>query len=153
MGSHEEDDSAQNINQWKARVRALNDQFRKDRKDGFYRLTNSMVALGYQKCTEVLQAIADYDGFTADNDPPGLHDFGCITLDGEPYFWNIDYFDKSETNESPDPADESVTVRLLEIMSSADFDAAYSTASGFTGCCGDPAAQHPRHCTAFICAR
>jgi Protein of unknown function (DUF3768) len=124
MGSYEENDSSQNIDQWQARVRALNDQFRKDRKGGFYRLTKSMVALGYEKCTEVLQAIADYDGFTAENDPPGLHNFGCIRLNGERYFWNIDYFDKSETNESPDPADASVTVRFLNIMSSSDLDAA-----------------------------
>ena len=124
MGSHEENDSAQNIEQWKARVRDLNDQFRKDRIGGFYRLTDSMVALGYEKCTEVLQAIAAYDGFTADNDPPGLHDFGCVTVAGEPYFWNIDYLDKSEMSESADPADASVTVRILEIMSSSDFDGA-----------------------------
>ncbi len=124
MGSHEENDSAPNVDEWKARVRDLNDQFRKDRKGGFYRLTDSMVALGYEKCTEVLQAIADYDGFTPENDPPGLHDFGCITLAGGLYFWNIDYLDKSETNDSPDPADASVTVRFLEIMSSSDFDAA-----------------------------
>ncbi len=124
MGSHEENDSAQNIDQWKARVRDLNDRFRKDRKGGFYRLTESMVALGYEKCTEVLQAIAAYDDFTPDNDPPGLHDFGCVTVAGEPYFWNIDYLDKSEMNDSADPADASVTVRILEIMSSSDFNAA-----------------------------
>lgn len=124
MGSHEGDDSAQNVDQWKARVRDLNDQFRQDRKGGYYRLTESMVALGYEKCTQVLQAIADYDGFTPDNDPPGLHDFGCVTVAGEPYFWNIDYLDKSEMNDSADPADASVTVRILEIMSSSDFSAA-----------------------------
>ena len=124
MGSHEENDSAQNIEQWKGRVRDLNDQFRKDRKGGFYRLTDSMVALGYETCTEVLQAIAAYDDFTADNDPPGLHDFGCVTVAGEPYFWNIDYLDKSEMSESADPADASVTVRILEIMRSSDFSGA-----------------------------
>ena len=74
--------------------------------------------------TEVLQAIADYDGFTPDNDPPGLHDFGCVTVAGEPYFWNIDYLDKSEMKDSADAADASVTVRILEIMSSSDFSAA-----------------------------
>lgn len=124
MGSHEDNESEQNIDQWKARVRDLNDQFRQDRKGGYYRLTGRMVALGYEKCTEVLQAIAAYDDFTPDNDPPGLHDFGCVTVAGELYFWNIDYLDKSEMNESSDPADPSVTVRILEIMSSSDFDAA-----------------------------
>jgi hypothetical protein len=124
MGSLEEDDTAQNVDKWKARVRDLNDQFRHDRKGGYYRLTESMVELGYEKCTEVLQAIADYDGFTLDNDPPGLHDFGCVTLAGEHYFWSIDYLDKSEMTESADPADVSVTVRILQIMSSSDFSAA-----------------------------
>ena len=123
MGSHEEKDSAQNIDQWKARVRDLNDQFRKDRKGGYYRLTESMVALGYEKCTAVLQAIAAYDDFTPENDPPGLHDFGCVTLAGELYFWTIDYLDKSEMNDSADPADASATVRVLEIMSTVDFSA------------------------------
>lgn len=124
MGSHEENDSAQNVDEWKARVRKLNDQFRKDRKGGYYRLTDTMTALGYEKCTEVLQAIADYDGFTPDNDPPGLHDFGCITLASERYFWKIDYLDKAQTKDSADPADASVTVRILKVMSSSDFNGA-----------------------------
>ena len=123
MESHEEGDRELNMDKWKARVRDLNDQFRKDRKGGFYRLTESMVALGYEKCAEVLQAIADYDEFTPVNDPPGLHDFGCVTVAGEPYFWSIDYTDQSEMGDSSDPANTNVTIRTLDIMSRSDFSA------------------------------
>lgn len=124
MGSHVDNESAVNIDEWKARVRDLNDQFRKDGDGGVYRFTESFVALGHERCAEVLQAIAAYDDFSPENDPPGLRDFGCVTVGGEPHFWHIDYLDKSELRESPDPADDRVTVRILKVMLSSDFNAA-----------------------------
>lgn len=51
-----------------------------------------------------------------DNDPYGEHDFGSLIVDGNKVFWKIDYYDKGMQYASPDPANLSVTVRVMTIM-------------------------------------
>ena len=43
---------------------------------------------------KVIQAVKSFDTFTEDNDPYGERDFGKVTIEGEDYFWKVDYFDK-----------------------------------------------------------
>jgi hypothetical protein len=61
-------------------------------------------------------AIAEFDAFTADNDPYGEHDFGSLTYMGQPMFWKIDYYDLDMIHGSPEPANLDVTTRTLVIM-------------------------------------
>ena len=49
-------------------------------------------------------------------DPYGEHDMGRFTVGGEDYYWKIDYYDRNLEFHSPDPADPSVTIRVLTIM-------------------------------------
>ncbi|MCB1722663.1 MAG: DUF3768 domain-containing protein [Gammaproteobacteria bacterium] len=49
-------------------------------------------------------------------DPYGEHDMGRFTVDGQDFYWKIDYYDLDLEYHSPDPADPSVTVRVLTIM-------------------------------------
>lgn len=104
-----------------ARIRELNDQFRRDRKGGYFCLTNGVRALGYQRSEELLRAIAVFDEFTPGNDPHREHDFGALTFEGERYFWKIDYYDSSQTYASPDPADERATIRILTVMKASEY--------------------------------
>jgi hypothetical protein len=53
--------------------------------------------------------------FSAANDPHGEHDLGAFDFDGTPVMFKIDYYDK-DLAFSPDPADPSVTVRVITIM-------------------------------------
>ena len=53
---------------------------------------------------------------TATNDPYGEHDFGALTVAGVRLLWKIDYYDAGMTGGSPDPADPSVTTRVLTLM-------------------------------------
>jgi Protein of unknown function (DUF3768) len=54
--------------------------------------------------------------YLAHNDPYGEHDFGVVEFDGQKIFFKIDYFDKTLTYGSPDPADPTVTERVITIM-------------------------------------
>ena len=46
-----------------------------------------------------------YDQFNEDIDPYGEHDMGRFTVDGQDFYWKIDYYDLDLEYHSPDPAD------------------------------------------------
>ncbi|GAB6841735.1 hypothetical protein HNR00_004764 [Methylorubrum rhodinum] len=98
------------------RVRALNDILRRTLSGGTLVLTTGIIALGRERQQIVLDAIAAFDRFDADNDPHGEHDFGAVEAAGERVFWKIDYFDHAERCASADPADSSVTLRVMTVM-------------------------------------
>ncbi|MFF8799632.1 MULTISPECIES: DUF3768 domain-containing protein [unclassified Methylobacterium] len=79
-------------------------------------LTAGIVALGRERQQMILDAIAAFDRFEPENDPYGERDFGAMEAAGERVFWNIDCFDRSGRFTSPDPADTSVTARVLTVM-------------------------------------
>jgi hypothetical protein len=58
--------------------------------------------------------------FTKDNDPYEEHGWASFTLDGQRFFWAIDYYDETCTYRSSDPCDEDVTTRVLTLMLAAD---------------------------------
>ncbi len=104
-----------------SRIRALNDDLRRSLGGGVLMMTAGVIALGRTKQIAILDAVAAFDGFDADNDPYGEHDFGALTVDGERLFWKIDYYDRAVTGHSPDPADPSVTTRMLTIMLAEEY--------------------------------
>ncbi|RWB95680.1 MAG: DUF3768 domain-containing protein [Mesorhizobium sp.] len=55
------------------------------------------------------------------NDPYGEHDFGTVEVDGETFFWKIDYYDLQLEGLSEDPTDPSVTCRVMAILYSYDY--------------------------------
>lgn len=46
-----------------------------------------------EKFQELITAVREFNGFTKDNDPHGEHDFGQVEIDGEKFFFKIDYYD------------------------------------------------------------
>ncbi len=48
-------------------------------------------------------------------------DFGALQIDGERILFKIDYYDRSLTGHSPDPADPSYTTRVLTIMLAEEY--------------------------------
>ena len=64
----------------------------------------------------IVHAIAAFDDFCHANDPYKEHDFGSFEAEGETIFFKIDYFDRTLTHHSPDPADPAVTERVITIM-------------------------------------
>ena len=98
------------------RIRSLNDQFRKKLTGGHAIITPGIAALGADAVVRIVKTISVYDDFCHANDPYQEHDFGSFEAEGEKIFFKIDYFDSSMTYHSPDPADPSVTERVITIM-------------------------------------
>ncbi|MDR7040299.1 hypothetical protein J2X36_005081 [Methylobacterium sp. BE186] len=103
------------------RIAALNDILRRTLCGGTLVLSAGIVALGRERQQAILAAVAAFDGFDPDNDPYGEHDFGALEADGEQVFFKIDYFDRALACASSDPADSSVTARVLTVLLSHEY--------------------------------
>ena len=93
-------------------------------------VTPGFRALGARDQSRVRELIQTFDAFTKDNDPHGERDFGAIyqRADGrwtttrpaggeqERIFWKIDYYDRDLIYGSEDPANPTITRRVLTIM-------------------------------------
>ena len=104
-----------------SRIRALNDALRRSPAGGVLMMTAGVIALGRVRQLAILEAVAAFDGFDPDNDPYGEGDFGVLQVEGERLFFKIDYYDRNLTGHSPDPADASVTTRVLTIMLAEEY--------------------------------
>jgi hypothetical protein len=98
------------------RIRMLNDELRQHLLRGGAVMTPGIAALGSEAVKRLVQTIATFDDFCTANDSHGEHDFGAFEFDGKPVMFKIDYYDKGLTHHSPDPADPSVTERVITIM-------------------------------------
>lgn len=99
-----------------ARIRELNDRFRKQLRHGEVLITLGIRQKVGDAIGDLFRTLARFDDFNEDNDPYGEHDFGCLTWQGDPIFWKIDYYDLDMTSGSPDPANPDVTTRVLTVM-------------------------------------
>jgi Protein of unknown function (DUF3768) len=97
-------------------IRALNDDLRQNLSAGTALITPGIAALGAEAVARIVKTIAIYDDFCHANDPYEEHDFGSLEVDGQTIFFKIDYYDKALAFHSPDPADPSVTERVITIM-------------------------------------
>jgi hypothetical protein len=99
------------------RIRELNDEFRmKGSGHGRVFATAGVHALGALAVLEVLYQVAHFSDFTDNNDPHNEHDFGSFDYKDKKIFWKIDYYDRDCVNGSENPADPSITTRVLTIM-------------------------------------
>jgi Protein of unknown function (DUF3768) len=103
------------------RIRTLNDGFRRTFVGGRVMITAGVEAMPLDQRRSVLEKVRTFDAFTDDNDPYGEHDFGSIVEGGVRWFWKIDLYDRAIEMGSPDPADPSVTTRVLTIMHADEY--------------------------------
>ena len=103
------------------RIRALNDDLRQHLLGGLAVMTPGVAALGKEAVDRIVKTIAVYDDFCHANDPHGEHDFGAFDADGNTIMFKIDYYDKNLNMHSPDPADPSVTERVITIMLAEEY--------------------------------
>ena len=104
-----------------ARIRALNDELRQNFAGGAAVMTPGIAALGAEAVARIVKTVAVFDDFCHANDPHEEHDFGAFDADGQRVFFKIDYFDESLSYHSPDPADPSVTKRVITIMLAEEY--------------------------------
>ena len=103
------------------RIRVLNDNFRSTFVGGHVLLTRSVAELPLDVQARLVLAVQSFSNFTKDNDPHGEHDFGTIELDGDTYFFKLDYYNSNLTGGSEDPADPEQTARVLTIMRADEY--------------------------------
>jgi hypothetical protein len=104
-----------------ARIRALNDELRQNFAAGIAVMTPGVAALGAEAVERIVKTIAVFDDFCHANDPHEEHDFGSFEADGHMIYFKIDYVDQSMSMHSPDPADPSVTKRVITIMLAEEY--------------------------------
>jgi hypothetical protein len=103
------------------RIRALNDELRQHLIGGLAVMTPGVAALGQEAVERIVKTIATFDDFCQANDPYEEHDFGAFEVDGNKLFFKIDYFDRTLSHHSPDPADPAVTERVITIMLAEEY--------------------------------
>lgn len=104
-----------------ARIRELNDSFRKTFQAGRVMMTAAVNKLPLEIAAAALRRTQGFSDFTEDNDPYGEHDFGSFELGGETFFWKIDYYDITLSQGSEDPSDPKVTTRVLTVMLAEEY--------------------------------
>ena len=102
-------------------IRDLNDAFRKAFIGGAVMVTAGIETLPADQRRSILAKVRSFDAFDADNDPHNEHDFGAVEEHDIRCFWKIDYYDRTMNAGSPDPADPSVTTRVLTIMLAEEY--------------------------------
>ena len=102
-------------------IRSLNDDLRTGLNGGSVVLTTAIAALASEVRTKIVEAVKNYNAFDAGNDPYGEHDFGSLVVDGNAVFFKIDYYDRDLQFHSPNPADPTVTHRVLTLMLAEDY--------------------------------
>jgi hypothetical protein len=102
-------------------IAALNDRFRQTYWGGKVMTTSGVNQLSEETSAAVFAAVMHYDNFTEDNDPYGEHDFGKVVVEGQDFFWKIDYYDHTLNFGSENPADPVITTRVLTIMLASEY--------------------------------
>ena len=103
------------------KIAFLNDGLRRTFSRGRVVMTAGVAALPEEKLAQVLDRVRHFDEFTKDNDPYGQHDFGSFAIDGQDYFFKIDYYSSDMQAGSEDPADPEKTTRVLTIMRADEY--------------------------------
>ena len=98
------------------KIRELNDELRQHLIGGGAVITPGIAALGQEAVERIVKTIAVFDDFCHANDPYEEHDFGSFEVDGNTIMFKIDYYDRTLTHHSPNPADPLVTERVITIM-------------------------------------
>jgi hypothetical protein len=101
-------------------IRTLNDNFRTTFRGGRVLMTPGVSELPAETRTAILSAVRSFDKFDADNDPHREHDFGSFEIEGETYFWKIDYYAPDLRSGAENPALPE-TSRVLTIMRADEY--------------------------------
>ncbi|MEY9748821.1 hypothetical protein ABIF65_008195 [Bradyrhizobium japonicum] len=99
-------------------IALLNDAFRRTFCGGKVMMTIGVAELPDCVKAEALRQVADFSGFTQENDPHGEHDFGSIDLVGRKFFWKIDLYEEPDVK---DANGDPVVNRVLTIMLASEY--------------------------------
>jgi hypothetical protein len=103
------------------RIRCLNDHLRTTFAGGLVLVSASLAEGDKDLRARVFHAVREFSEFDPDNDPYHEHDLGFFDVEGERYFFKVDYYDRDAKYQSADPADPACTCRVLTIGHHSDY--------------------------------
>ena len=103
------------------KIALLNDKLRSTFAGGQVVMTAAVNELPPDVKARVIVAVQSFSKFDADNDPHREHDFGSFEIDGEKFFFKIDYYSRDMEGGSEDPSNPEKTTRVLTIMFASDY--------------------------------
>lgn len=101
-------------------IRTQNDRLRQNLETGVA-IAVITVGVADEAVGRIVKTIAVYDDFCHENDPHEEHDFGAFEAEGHTMFFKIDYYDRSLTWHSDDPADSTITHSVITIMLAEEY--------------------------------
>ena len=104
-----------------AKIRQLNDAFRTSFRGGKVMLTLGIRSKSDIEQTEILERVVNFNDFNQNNDVYSEHDCASCIHNGEKIIWKIDYYDKKYCYMSKNPADSTITNRVLTIMTGEEY--------------------------------
>ena len=102
-----------------ATIALLNDLARVTLTDCRVVITAGIAAL--DDLDAIMAEVSAFTDFKERNDPYGEHDFGVVQHGDNTVFWKIDCYDLDLCMASPDPADPTVTARVLTVMLAEEY--------------------------------
>lgn len=95
----------------RSKIIELNDQLRTTFKGGRVQMTPSIYDLDERLRGRALAVMTRYNKFDKDSD----HDMGVFIFAGYTFEWHIEYRGTNGEGVSPDPSDDSKTLRVLTL--------------------------------------
>lgn len=102
-------------------IKTLNDNFRRTFTGGRVMLTAGINTKPSNEIAEIIRKVKQFNNFTAANDPYEEHDFGSFDYKGQKIMFKIDYYDRNLQYLSEDPADSTITNRVMTIMTAVEY--------------------------------
>lgn len=102
-------------------IRRLNDEARRSFKNVQVMLTLGIRMKSEKEVAEILERVRTFNDFNKNNDVYSEHDYLSFDYKGEKIIAKIDYYDQNYRFMSENPADPTMTNRVLTIMTGSEW--------------------------------
>lgn len=102
-------------------IRRLNDEARRSFKNVQVMLTLGIRMKSEKEVAEILERVRTFNDFNKNNGVYSEHDYLSFDYKGEKIIAKIDYYDQNYRFMSEDPADPTMTNRVLTIMTGSEW--------------------------------
>ena len=103
------------------KIRQLNDILRTTFTGGRILTKIGIRSKPVEDVSRILAKVRSYNKFNKSNNRYGEKDYGSFAFKDDVIIWKIDYYDKNYRFMSENPADPTVTNRVLTIMTSEEY--------------------------------
>ena len=103
------------------KIRQLNDILRTTFTGGRVLTTIGIRSKSVEDVSRILAKVRSFNKFNKSNNVYGERDYGSFDHNGEKIIWKIDYYDQDYRYMSENPADPTITNRVLTIMTADEY--------------------------------